>query len=58
MYRGIFIFQNIKEELIEILSEDAAIKNNLLAYDIFNWYGSASLSDYLPFSEKIWNLKP
>jgi hypothetical protein len=30
----------------------------LLNYEIFIWYGSATLSEYLPYSEKIWKLKP
>lgn len=59
-YRGIFILNNIKsqEEAIEILQTDLAIKNRLLDYDLFTWYGSAALSEYLPFSDKIWKSKP
>ncbi len=59
-YRGIFIFNNIKsiEDVKELLQDDLAIKNGLLDYDIFTWYGSAALPEYLPFSDKIWKLKP
>lgn len=59
-YRGIFIFSNIKsiEEVKELLQSDLAIKNGLLDYEIFPWYGSAALPEYLPFSDKIWKLKP
>lgn len=59
-YRGIFILSNIKtiDEANELLQTDLAIKNKLLDYDIYNWYGSAALQEYLPFSEKIWKLKP
>ena len=59
-YRGIFILNNLKsiEEAKELLQTDLAIKNELLDYDIFTWYGSAALSEYLPFSDKIWKLKP
>lgn len=59
-YRGIFILNNIKtiDEAKEILQTDLAIKNGLLDYEIFNWYGSAALAEYLPYSEKIWKLKP
>lgn len=59
-YRGIFIFNNVKtiEEVKELLQDDLAIKNGLLDYDIFTWYGSAALPEYLPFSDKIWKLKP
>lgn len=59
-YRGIFILNNIKsiEEAKELLQADLAIKNGLLDYEIFTWYGSAALPEYLPFSDKIWKLKP
>ena len=59
-YRGIFILNNIRsiEEAKELLQTDLAIKNGLLDYDIFTWYGSAAVPEYLPFSDKIWKLKP
>jgi len=59
-YRGIFILDNIKsiEEAKELLQTDPAIKNGLLDYEIFTWYGSAALPEYLPFSEKIAKKKP
>ena len=59
-YRGIFIFNNIKsiEEVKELLQTDLAIKNELLEYEIFTWYGSAALPEYLPFSDKIWKSNP
>lgn len=59
-FRGIFILDNVAsiEELEEILSTDLAIKNGLLDYEVFTWYGSAALIEYLPFSDKIWRLKP
>ena len=59
-YRGIFIFNNVKDEaeLKALLKEDLAIKNELLAYDYFTWYGSAALPEYLPFSDKIWKSQP
>jgi uncharacterized protein YciI len=55
-YRGIFILNNIKsiEEAKELLLTDPAIKNELLDYEIFTWFGSAALPEYLPASEKIW----
>lgn len=58
--RGIFILQNLKteEEVKEILQNDLAIKNNLLSFEILTWYGSAALSEYLPYSDKIWKVKP
>jgi uncharacterized protein len=59
-YRGIFILNNIAslEEAQALLLTDLAIKNNLLDYDIYTWYGSAALPEYLPFFEKIWKSKP
>jgi uncharacterized protein YciI len=59
-YRGIFILNNMKslEEAKKMLQTDPAIKNGLLDYDIFSWYGSAALPEYLPFSDKIWKSKP
>ncbi len=59
-YRGIFILNNLNsiEEATEILQTDRAIKNGLLDYDIFTWYGSAALPEYLPFNDKIWKSKP
>lgn len=59
-YRGIFILNNIKsiEEAKELLQTDLAVKNGLLDYEIFTWYGSAALPKYLPYSEKITKTKP
>lgn len=59
-YRGIFILNNINsmEEAKELLQTDLAIKNGLLEYEIFTWYGSAALPEYLPFADKIWKTKP
>ena len=59
-YRGIFILNNIQsiEEADELLQTDPAIKNELLDYELFTWYGSAALPEYLPFSDKIWKSKP
>lgn len=59
-YRGIFILNNLKtqEEATQLLQTDPAVKNGLLDYEIFPWYGSAALPEYLPFSDKIWKSKP
>lgn len=59
-YRGIFILNDVKsiEEAKDLLQTDPAIKNGLLDYEIFTWYGSAALPEYLPFSDKIWKSKP
>lgn len=59
-YRGIFILNNLEtlEDADALLQTDLAIQNGLLEYDIFNWYGSAALPEYLPFADKVWKLKP
>ncbi len=58
-YRGIFIL-NVPtiEEARELVLTDPAIKANLLAADLFEWYGSAALAEYLPISDKIWKIQP
>ncbi len=58
-YRGLFILNNIKtiEEAKDLLQTDPAIKCGLLDYEIFSWYGSAALPEYLPATEKIWRKK-
>ncbi len=59
-YRGVFVFNNIKsiEEATELLQNDPAIKNGFLDYEIYSWYGSAALPEYLPFADQIWKTKP
>lgn len=59
-YRGIFILQDVGtlQEARALLQTDPAIKANLLAVELYNWYGSAALPAYLPLSEKISKLKP
>ena len=59
-YRGLFIFNNTEsvEEVKNLLLTDPAIQNNLLNYEIYTWYGSAALPEYLPFADQIWKVKP
>jgi uncharacterized protein YciI len=58
-YRGIFIFNvSTKEEASELLQADPAIAGKLLDADIYNWYGSAALPEYLEASERIWKISP
>jgi uncharacterized protein YciI len=58
-YRGIYILDVATvEEAQLLLQTDPAIKNGLLDAEIYNWYGSAALPQYLPSSDKIWKLKP
>ncbi len=56
---GIFILNVASlEEAHEILQTDPAIKENLLAADLYKWYGSAAIPEYLDAAEKIWKVKP
>lgn len=58
-YRGIFILNvSTFEEAESLLQNDSAIKEGLLDYDLYNWYGSAALPEYLEISDKIWRAKP
>jgi len=58
-YRGIFILTTGDlEEAKELLNSDPAIRENLLDVELFNWYGSAALPEYLDASDKIWKTKP
>lgn len=59
-YRGIFILNNVTdlEEANKLLQTDPAIKSGLLDAELYNWYGSAALPEYLPFSDKIWKVNP
>lgn len=59
-YRGIFILQGLenKAEAEDLLQTDLAIKNDLLDYDLYDWYGSAALPVYLKTADQIWTKKP
>ena len=58
-FRGIFIL-NVRtiEEADQLLLTDPAIKEKLLEAELFYWYGSAALSEYLKASDKIWKVRP
>jgi uncharacterized protein YciI len=56
-YRGLFIL-NVKtiDEAKQLLKTDPAIKEGFLDTELFKWYGSAALSEYLETSDKIWKV--
>lgn len=57
-YRGIFILNvTTFEEAEELLQSDPAIKEKLLAAEIYQWYGAAALSEYIKVQEKIGKFK-
>lgn len=58
-YRGIFILTSVtQDEAVELLQTDPAIKEKLLDYELYDWYGSAALPEYLKISDKIWKVSP
>ena len=58
-YRGIFILDvPTVEEAGKLVQTDPAVKAKLLDVELFPWYGSAALAEYLPASDKIWKVQP
>ena len=58
-YRGIFILDvTTFEEAEELMLTDPAIKNELLAAELYKWYGSAALPEYLGSADRIWKVNP
>jgi len=57
-YRGIFIL-NVPtiEEAEELVQTDPAINSKLLDADLYGWYGSAALPEYLDASLKVGKYK-
>ena len=58
-YEGIFIF-NVRtfKEAQELLETDPAIKEKLLSAELYHWYGSAALPEYLKVHKMIEKRKP
>ena len=58
-FRGLFILDVASmEEAEELMQTDPAIKAEYLAAEIYNWYGSAALSEYLESADKVWKITP
>jgi hypothetical protein len=58
-YRGIFILNLTDMDAArELLQTDPAIKGGLLAADLYPWYGSAVLGEYLKYTDKVSKTKP
>jgi uncharacterized protein YciI len=57
-YRGIFIF-NVPtiEEARKLVAMDPAITAKIFDVEMFQWYGSAALSEYLKSHEKVEKIK-
>jgi len=58
-YRGLFIF-DVKtiDEVKELLQTNPSIKSGIFETEIFEWYGSAALPEYLKTADKIWKVNP
>ena len=58
-FRGLFILdvETIEQANI-LLQTDPAIKSNFLKVELYKWYGSAALSEYLVASDKVWKINP
>lgn len=58
-YRGIFILKDVGtiDAAKELLQTDPAVKAGVFELELYNWYGSAALPEYLPASDKIWKIK-
>jgi uncharacterized protein YciI len=58
-FRGLFIL-NVKtiKEASQLLETDPAINSKLLKAELYPWYGSAALPEYLEVHNKIWKTKP
>ena len=53
-YRGIFILNvTTIEEARELVQTDPAINSKLLDVDLYKWYGSAALPEYLEAALKV-----
>mgnify|MGYP001241442149 CR=1 FL=1 len=58
-YRGIYVLTaESVEEAQEWLQTDPAIKDGVFDVDVFRWYGSAALPEYLKIHEKITKNSP
>jgi len=58
-YRGIFILDvNTFEEAATLLEQDPTIKEKIFETEMYHWYGSAALPEYLKSADKIWKSKP
>ncbi|MDG5491995.1 YciI family protein [Psychroserpens sp. SPM9] len=56
-YRGIFILDvPTLEDARVLLETDPAIKAKFLEPELYMWYGSAALSEYLDASDKVWKV--
>ncbi|MCU0363096.1 MAG: YciI family protein [Bacteroidales bacterium] len=53
-WRGLFIF-NVPtvEEAKELVKTDPTVKERIFEVDFYRWYGSAAISEYMPYDKKL-----
>jgi len=53
-YRGIFILNvKTKDEAKDLLKSDPTIREKIFDADLYEWYGSAAISEYLKVQKRI-----
>jgi uncharacterized protein YciI len=58
-FRGLFILNMTDmDAALELLQTDPAIKGGLLTPELYPWYGSAVLGEYLKYTDKVLKTKP
>ena len=58
-FRGLFILNvSTVDQANQLLETDPAIKARLLRAELYPWYGSAALPEYLDAHNKIWKTMP
>jgi uncharacterized protein YciI len=58
-YRGIFILNvTTFDEAKKLLEADPTITEKIFYVEMYQWYGSAALPEYLKTADKIWKRKP
>jgi len=58
-FRGLFILNvTTIEHAQKLLATDPALKAEYLSAELYPWYGSAALSQYLEASDKVWKVSP
>ncbi len=57
--RGLFILNvTTLEEAKALVKNDPAIDSGILKAELYPWYGSAALGEYLPAADKVWKKQP
>lgn len=58
-FRGLFILNVTTVKAAEaLMATDPAISAGYLKAEMYEWYGSAAISEYLEASDKVWKTKP